>query len=170
MRRISVLMIVFVLFAVGAIPAAGARPDSRPFKGSLVGSADFIQGTGTSPFACHNYKGGNLRTDSHATGTASHMGRTSMTSQHCTPEGVDISGGEMTLVAANGDEVYVEYLGTAPPSTEVIVVDLDFTILGGTGRFEGAHGGGKMTVYVVFEGFGDFEWPATWVWDGTIGY
>lgn len=51
----------------------------------------------------------------------------------------------MTLVAANGDQVWIEYSGSAPspgPDKKVIVVDLDFTIVGGTGRFTDASGAG----------------------------
>ena len=59
----------------------------------------------------------------------------------------------MTLVAAHGDRVWIEYTGNAPypvvgvPST--IVVDVDFTIVGGTGRFTHASGGGDMTAHIV---------------------
>jgi hypothetical protein len=96
-----------------------------------------------------------------------------MTSHHCTPAGTEIAGGEMTLVAANGDEVYIEYAGFAPgpdPVTGIIYVEVDYVIVGGDGRFEGVHGGGEMTVDVVFEGMDDLEWAATWSWTGTIGY
>jgi len=79
----------------------------------------------------------------------------------------------MTLAAANGDEVSITYSGAAPfpgPGTEVIVVEMDFEVVGGTGRFAGATGGGEMTGYIVFAGFDAPVWPASWVWEGTIGY
>ena len=62
---------------------------------------------------CPNF--GGLRTDSAATGTASHLGQVSMTTQHCTPAGQEITGGEMILVAANEDKLYIEYSVTADP-------------------------------------------------------
>jgi hypothetical protein len=144
----------------------GTNSANRPFKGSVTGEATFVPGTN-----CPNF--GGLRTDSAATGTASHLGRVSMTGQHCTPPpGQEITGGEMTLVAANGDELYFEYSATGGPLPmpgEVIVIDTDFEITGGTGRFEGAQGGGDMTAYVVFAPL-EPAWPGTWVWEGTIGY
>jgi len=63
------------------------------------------------------------------------------------------------LVAANGDEVWIDYTGYAPypilgvPST--IVVDVAFTIVGGTGRFINASGGGEITGYAEFAGVFD---------------
>ena len=81
----------------------------------------------------------------------------------------------MKLVAANGDEVWMTYSGYAPypvigvPST--IVVDVDFTIVGGTGRFADASGGGEMTGYVEFPGELTLgPWPASWIWKATIRY
>ncbi len=77
------------------------------------------------------------------------------------------------MVAANGDEVYLEYAGVSSPpdpDTGILVSATDFVIIGGTGRFEGAEGSGVFTAYVVFEGIGDPEWPVSFVWEGSIGY
>lgn len=143
--------------------AAGASPASRPFKGSIAGTVTFV-GDPSCPIF--------LRTNSAAEGTVSHLGMTTMTSTHCS--GLEFSG-RMTLVAANGDELVADYWndGIAPLPDEigdVYEVPVDFEIVGGTGRFEHAVGGGDMTAYIVFEGLGDPEWPADWVWQGTIGY
>lgn len=164
MRRGFLLVAGFVLMFAGLVPAAGADSSARPFKGSMNGEVTFVP-DGGCPIG--------IRTLSDATGEASHLGNSVLSSGHCTPTGDQISGGMMTLVAANGDEVNVAYTGTAPfpaPGTEIIVADIDFEILGGTGRFEGATGRGDMTGYIVFAGFGEPVWPASWVWTGTIGY
>jgi hypothetical protein len=120
---------------------------------------------------------GLLMTTGVGTGTASHLGLTTMTSQHCTPRGNAITGGELTLIAANGDEVFLEYSGTSPvpdpdiPIGTVFFAELDFLIVGGSGRFQDAEGEGTMTVRVVFGGFESFVWPGiSWTWDGTIAY
>jgi hypothetical protein len=162
-----------ILLVMGFAAPVGADSAERPFKGSIVGESTFpFVGFDICPQS--DLFWGGLRTEGSATGTASHMGKVEMTSQHCTPAGAEITGGAMTLVAANGDEVYVEYSGLTPgpiPGVgEVIVVDIDFEIVGGSGRFADAEGGGSMTAYVVFEGFGDPSWASTWVWEGTIGY
>ena len=167
MKRTLVILAVAALTLAGLVSAASARSSERPFKGSMEGSVLFVPDAG-----CTNNEW-LMRTDSIATGSVSHLGRTDMTSHHCTPAATDVAGGEMTLVAASGDKVYIEYAGFAPgpdPDTGIIHVELDYVIVGGDGRFEGAHGGGEMTVDVVFEGFDDFEWPATWSWTGKIGY
>lgn len=162
MRKLLMLAMVLALL-VAAVPGAGARPDTRPFKGSMNGSVTFPLDE-TCPTA--------RRTDSQATGNVSHLGRTTMTSAHCTPGAGRIEGGDMTLVAANSDLVFVEYHGFAGPPNEegIVVADVVFEIVGGDGRFDGARGGGEMTAYIVFEGFDDPEWAARWVWSGTIGY
>jgi hypothetical protein len=96
-----------------------------------------------------------------------------MTSRHPTPTGTHIAGGNMKLIAANGDEVWMTYSGFAPypvigvPGT--IIVDVDFTIVGGTGRFADASGTGEMTAHVEFPGELTLgPWPATWSWKAKI--
>jgi hypothetical protein len=117
---------------------------------------------------------GELATVSSAAGTATHLGWTRMSSSHCTPSGDAFGPGTMTLVAANGDKVAIEYTGSAPfpgPGTTVIEAKIDFEVVGGTGRFLHASGGGKMTAYITFAGFENPVWPARWVWSGQIiGY
>lgn len=168
MRKLGILVMVLVV-AMMSIPAASAKSSSRPFKGSASGVVTFPMGT-----ECENYGGANVRTDSDAIGRASHMGRTIVDGQHCTPEpGVDTIEGTMTLIAANGDKVFLEYAGVnGPPDpvTWILVSEVSFFITGGTGRFEGAEGSGDMTAFVLFEGLDDPEWAVTWVWEGTIGY
>lgn len=171
MRRALTVLALASLLISGLAAPAGAGSDSRPFKGSVHGTVSFV------PFTegCSNYGGFNLSSVGAATGKVSHMGKTTMDSVHCTPDdGVeDILGGEMTLFAANGDKVFIAYEGTAPfpgPGSEVIVADIEFWILDGTGRFAGATGGGDMTAYITFEGFEDPEWAASWHWKGRIGY
>ena len=83
-----------------------AGPAARPFKGSVAGEATWPADT-TCPVV-------GLRTHSEATGTATHLGRTTMTSDHCTPAGDDFGPGEMTLTGANGDRIHIVYSGSAP--------------------------------------------------------
>ena len=171
MRRTFAVLAAASLLLAGLVAPAAAGSNSRPFKGSVSGSVAFV------PFTegCDNYDGFNLSSVSTARGQVSHMGRTSMSAVHCTPDfGVeDVLGGQMTLEAANHDKVFIAYEGTAPfpgPGVEVVVATLVFEILDGTGRFEGATGGGDMIGHIVNEGMDDFEWPATWHWKGKIGY
>ena len=140
MRRFLVLLTVCALALAVFTAAASAKRVERPFKGCVSGQAVFTPDPASpSPTG--------LWTDSSAVGHVSHLGLTVMTSRHPTPTGNTITGGDMKLVAANGDEVWIAYSGSAPfpvigvPST--IVVAVDFTIVGGTGRFAHASGGGR---------------------------
>lgn len=166
MRKPTALMSVLGLTLLGT-PAMSADPPSLSLEGVAAGSLVFPSGT-----ECQNYEGQNVRTDGHATGLSTVLGETTLMTTHCAPEGPDIAG-KATLVSADGDEVHLEYVGAnAPPDpdTGVLVSLTDFTIVGGTGRFEGAEGEGTLTAYVLFEGFEDPEWVADWAWEGSISY
>lgn len=168
MRRSLVTVMVCALVLLAFSATASAASVSRPFKGALSGEVVF-----TPDPASPSPSG--LWTDSTAVGKVSHLGKTVMTSRHPTPTGEVISDGRMKLVAANGDEVWMEYDGSAPfpvigvPGT--IVVDVEFTIVGGTGRFAAASGSGRMTARVEFPGELTLgPWPASWGWKARIRY
>jgi hypothetical protein len=159
-----VLLAALMGFGVAAAAAETGGTD-RPFTGTIAGSATFSPDP-TCPFT-------GLRTLSQASGTASHLGRVTMVSEHCTPPADAITGGHMTFVAANGDELHMTYSGTAGPFPSlggVIVVHSHNVVVGGTGRFAGATGEAHVTALVTFAGLGVPVWPATWTWDGTISY
>ena len=168
MKRIILIAVACALVLLVFTAAASAKRVDRPFKGCVCGQAVFTPDPESpSPVG--------LWTDSSAVGCVSHLGRTVMSSRHPTPTGDTITGGNMKLVAASGAEVWITYSGYAPfpvlgiPST--IVVDTDFTIVGGTGRFAHASGGGESTAYIEFPGVLDLgPWPAHWTWKATISY
>lgn len=173
MRRTMLLLAVVGLVLVGLVPTAGADPPSRPFRAVLSGAATFVAPDPNCPPPPGSPVG--VRTDLAATGPAWHLGLTTFTGNHCAHGSYELFVGTGTLVAASGDEVFVEYHGDGPlpaPGTEgqVHQVDAEFQIVGGTGRFEGAVGEGDLTAYLVFEGFDVPVWPGTFVWEGTIGY
>jgi hypothetical protein len=168
-RTRAVLALVGSALLTMAIAApVGADPGSRPFKGTVVGEVAFNE----VPVAvCPNW--GGLRTESSAIGTSTHLGKTVMTAMHCTPLGDDFGPGTMTLTSASGDQVWITYHGSAPfpgPGVTVYQGSIEFKVVGGTGRFEDAVGGGTMIIEIVFQGLEDPAWPAKWVWNGTIGY
>lgn len=165
MRRwlLLALAAAVVTIPVTAV-SAGANPGSRPFKGSMGGAVTFVVDTGC-PLG--------LRSDTAASGTASHLGRFTYEGSHCS--GFTFAG-QQTMVAANGDELFADYESfgppVMPPSEVGTVYDVPtaFTITGGTGRFADATGGGYMTAHITFMGFGAPVWPITFEWQGTIGY
>lgn len=175
MRRFVVILMVCGLALLAFSATANAGKQARPFKGYAVGQVTFTLGTADDPNSSPWFPPYGMWTNSYVIGNASHLGRSVLTARHPTPGGTEIADGTMKLVAANGDEVKITYTGYAPlPTpgvTDVFPVELDFTIVGGTGRFAAASGGGDMTAWVTFQGYDDFAWPATFNWSGcTIRY
>jgi hypothetical protein len=161
----AVLLAALAAFVVTAAAADTGGTD-RPFTGTLVGSGTFAPDS-----ACPI----GLRTVSEGSGTASHLGLVSMSFNHCAPPADVITGGQMTLVAANEDEVHMTYSGTCdappfPPVGEVITCNTENVIVGGTGRFANATGEAHLTARVTMAGFDVPEWPFTMTWDGALSY
>ena len=172
MRRFVVILAVCGLVLLAFSATANAGKQARPFKGYVVGTCSFAPGA-DSPTG--------LWAQPYGVGNVSHLGETVMTGQH--PAAQKFTDGHMTLVAANGDKVYWDYEGEGPMPTylgQVYDVWVKYTIVGGTGRFAHATGGGDMTVTLTFTGFpADPTDPAAWpvVWPevcswhgGTIRY
>jgi hypothetical protein len=161
-----VLGLVFVVFSA----TASAATKARPFQGYMIGTATFTPGTATDPSPT------GVWARPYGVGDVSHLGASVMTAKH--PADLTFKDGDMTLVAANGDKVFMKYSGGGPAPQylgQVYDIGIKFTIVGGTGRFTGATGGGDMTVTLTFKGFdlstGSVVWPETVVWrNGTIRY
>ncbi len=111
-----------------------------------------------------------------ASGQATRLGEFTIVFGHCSRINVDPGTGAVsfdygdgrgTFVAANGDELHGTYdAGSADLTAGGIVVWQDtFTLVGGTGRFDGASGGGQEA------GTTDSVtgWT-TWAFEGTITY
>lgn len=84
------------------------------------------------------------------TGTLTLLGAVSIAGNDCVlftpPTGV-IADGVLTIIAANGDQIFGTIEGTEVLPTPEVPGTLEgtFAIVGGTGRFEGATGGGRFT-------------------------
>jgi hypothetical protein len=133
--KIRTLMLTLFLL-LGTIPASAVE---RPFALNGAGVATLI--TDAS---------GNL-TGAIATGsgTATHLGQWTVAGNVTyTPDndGVLHSGGQATLVAANGDKLQIQIDGILDP---IAGVDQGvFHFVGGTGRFEGASGDANFLVTI----------------------
>lgn len=115
-------------------------------------------------------------------GNMAHLGQITYEGTQC----VDLTGTVMsplavsnimtTMTAANGDEVYIEGEANIVPTDNenIFLVDGAFNITGGSGRFEGAEGGGTIGGEVEFAHFppqdGDPPAPVTNIFDGMIAY
>lgn len=171
MRRTTVALIVLALALLGITAPASANTAMRPFKGVVVG----VGVVDLAPSGMNCPLG--LLTSGGARGTVSHLGLTTMTSKHCTPGPPTfdtITGGQMELVAANGDKLDFTYTGKCvpPPFPATITCDLVATVIGGTGRFADAQGQVDMYVAVSFNGSLDLPTilPGSWTLTGAISY
>jgi hypothetical protein len=82
-------------------------------------------------------------------GTMTHVGRFEIQQAGC----VDFATGAITdglgiLTAANGDEIHVEYAGRILPGVVPLTMELEYVVIGGTGRF--SHAEGEMDVAVIY--------------------
>lgn len=113
-------------------------------------------------------------------GKASHMGKVSAISDHCFYQSISatpfqVTDGEATIEAANGDLLKLVYEGSwhpNPPDNQ-LVLDLTFTIQGGSGRFSNAKGSGKINQTITFPSWPPFpgaQGVARAVYTGKIAY
>ncbi len=112
--------------------------------------------------------------DSHATGTVSHLGLAHVYTTHV-PNLVTgaLEQGTFRIVAANGDEIHGTYEGAGTYDehrADLVHGAATFVISGGTGRFDGATG----TINATFlETLDDPTWASArvaWTLAGTVNY
>jgi hypothetical protein len=154
------VLVLVLLLAVSATASAGAK--ARPFHGTLYGAITFVPSDNPDP----PY----MDTLSNATGTVTHMGSSVLTARH--PSAMDFAG-HMTLTAANGDAIFIDYHGGGDmPSTPGVWYDLwtVTAITGGTGRFAHVTGHIDMAVSLQYMGLEVPSWPAVFRFGGTIRY
>jgi hypothetical protein len=168
MKMIALSCSLFVAMAISAIAAPpdnkGTATAPHQINGVLEGTFTFVP-FGLGPF--------DVDTLGDVSGIVKGLGQTNMFTFHRpTPDGGGVTNGLVRIVAANGDRIRCEYVGTTGPGTEPnqLIGRAEFVISGGTGRFANASGTIHAAAYVTFMGFTVFEWPVTWVLEGTISY
>jgi hypothetical protein len=159
-RMTRLLAIALGVFAISFASAAAADTQERPFHAEVVGFPNITP----TPVPCI------FENHPTAEGTATHLGTASFSAEEvinaCDPQRPPQITSSFVIVGANGDEIHgsidVE-LFTNPDGSAAAVGP--YTLTGGTGRFEGASGGGTWTVT-----FASFTSPAFVTADGTIVY
>jgi hypothetical protein len=158
-RLILALSAVTALTFALAAPAVATQGQHVPFQMHLVGADRPLNMSPGFPVVRDAFAGrcsvpSDWVTTIDLRGTAEHLGRVSVVASHCTqfdifttPNPGVFQDGEMVVKAANGDELWLEYAGhflfTPGDTPEVGVSAISFTtvtVVGGTGRFEGATG------------------------------
>ncbi len=136
--RVAAVTTLIALLA----PTVHAQKPAVPFKASLKTQETL----GFNPAACPATF---LQGTTVATGNATHMGSVTMLSTDCVVQAdgqIMFTDGQLLLTAANGDQVNATYSGMLLPGAEAPVYSLtgSYTVVGGTGRFEGATGSGSL--------------------------
>ncbi len=144
-RSIAVIFAIAALL-VAVVPAAfAASLKERPLKEDLSGYATGIVyaedfGNGDT-FNNRCSRPSQWISTSEGTGTISHLGRVSWTTEHCFQLFLGTFGefgdAEVVITSANGDQLYGTYDGVMTSATTFAE---DMIITGGTGRFAGASG------------------------------
>ena len=134
-RTVGSLVAVMLLVAVTA--ASASAGDQRPMKGSYtIAVVPVEQRCGPNALAI-GFEG---------VGIATHLGRMEGTGSNCTSfnlttDAVPIWDGLATFVAADGSSITMTYEGAQDaPVNGVASAANTFTVISGTGRFEGASG------------------------------
>jgi hypothetical protein len=127
--------------------------NSRPFKATA------------KAYAVVGQVGPILEISISGSGHATHMGKISIWQHHY----VDLISmtfydGRFVWTAANGDTIEGGYFGSMVPTSVGFEIHGQFTIDGGTGRFEDAVGGGIASGMQYFDNTADLRL------DGTITY
>jgi hypothetical protein len=154
-RVLGALALFAVIAAVGASPAAADRPEAPhdvPFRGVSSGTDSY-----GPPSDCPA-PGASWRYSNAGTGEFAHLGAVASEVTHCTwfdsPTTGHFGPGTNILTAANGDTLTLTQWGTFELLVTDGVVshshaDLHWTVLEGTGRFDGASGAGTAEVTTV---------------------
>ena len=158
----SAMFIYILLFSPGMIsePAsqvAAVKKNDLPIKGSYTTVSEQLSGP---PMVQLRITG---------TGQSSHLGKGSfvaLSTMNLTTAPPFTIGGTTTFYAANGDEFFTSFTGTATPVSEgVLEVEMNHEITGGTGRFTNATG--NFTGYTIA---GPANPVAHITYEGTISY
>jgi hypothetical protein len=136
-RRLSVVLATAALLGPAVTQAASPKPFS-----ATIGIAEVIQPNPTGPCP--------LVGDISGSGTASHLGKVTLTSRDCIiPMNQELTAfsfmsNQVVLTAANGDQIFATYSGTLINQGGIGAISGGYQIIGGTGRFANATGAGTV--------------------------
>ncbi len=181
MRKIALLSLLCSAMALAAMSPVvlaqqrnGAQTAPHEIEGVLGGTLTFVELPFTEPFTFP----WNVATIGVASGHVMGLGNSVVTTFHHPGPGPTptdpsvVLDGRFIILAADGDKIQGTYTGTTAGAPPVLRGSAVWVITGGTGRFKNVKAGDTIdaTAYVTFMGFDVFEWPVTWVLEGTINY
>ena len=157
---VTVLVAVLAALTLSGPAQAMAGPETAgqpvPFKGRSSGVVTVV---GVDPVA------GIISTHVEGKGQATQLGRFTVTADVDIDEATGNAQGTWTLTAANGDLLFVTMAGRGIDPTHGLGT---FTVVGGTGRFQGAAGAYEQLItFAATPGTTDIV-PYTDMLEGTI--
>jgi hypothetical protein len=162
------LAVVALLALTVAVPKGASAASQVPFQATM---AETSQG----PFTC-GPSGTHICFDVVGSGQATHLGEAGEASHvdvdltsnpeprpGCIANTVHDDTRTVTLTAANGDTISLLLNGVGCNTGPTTAMSLDtYVVMGGTGRYSGATGGGTDTVYINTDG------RSTTIFSGTL--
>jgi hypothetical protein len=143
--RAAALIAALMLLSVSTALATHGQPQQEVPIGGVLSGADSYGDPSTCP------AGAVWRYFQSGTGEFSHLGAVTVETTHCTWLDSATTGhagpGTITLTAANGDTLVLAHqvtfeFGMPTPGRIRNLIDLEWEVVAGTGRFEGATGTG----------------------------
>ena len=133
------MLFALALLAAAAVVVPVWSAEEVPFKARFA-----LQGSPAGQGRCPT---GLVQFDITGGGFVSHMGATTDVQSHCFNfQTGAVTEGTYTFTAANGDSISGGYNAQLSPTAPgIFAIDGQFTITGGTGRFEGVSGGGTAS-------------------------
>ena len=138
---------------LGAVAVAAAIV--APLPAATPPNFDVIT-RGPVEFAFEPVPCGGFRVTGVAVATGTHVGEEgTFAANECSrPDGaVNHIDGRATLTTTGGDQIFIHYYGDAPPFNVItgeLAEDIAFSIIGGSGHFADASGGGRLTTEAHF--------------------
>lgn len=172
-RLTSVLLAIVFLLASTSVAAGGFNPPIKQFWGFTYGEAEFVEN-----FACFNEVPFRppMETITETAGWIRGLGWVAVDTWHCTPgnDGL-VTDGQATFTLWKGGELSATYTAETVMPPPVIVQEVKFSVLGGTGDFEDAFG--TLLAALVIEGqFVDGQpnaevpWKLKFAYSGWLSY
>ena len=160
------ITILITCLIIGAV-ALGCKDDEPQFETKDFEATFFTDLASIGPDSITCAAPRNFLNVQEGSGSEATVGNFTTTITFCVdPATLEYGDSEASFVAENGDELFLDVSGQVVPSTEP-GYDLEFkdpfTIIGGTGRFEGATGSGMTNSFVS-----NATQRTDHVWKGTI--
>jgi hypothetical protein len=153
-RRVFMILVAAIL-VFSATSIVNARVVREKYSVPFIANAKAYAVVASPPPILEIYISGS--------GHSTHMGNISVWQHHfVNVMTMTFYGGEFVWTAANGDTIEGGYYGSMVPTSVGFEIHGYFTIDGGTGRFEGAEGGGIASGMQYFDNTADLKL------DGTI--